>query len=429
MGKPRGEGKLYAPILVLIILVAVLSLAVAYSNRGITASDLKNDAACYHELAISMLERGQYSGNFTALSERFQYDATYRPPGYPAFLALIYLLAGKGNIAAVFYVQAILFAFTIYIVYLIMLEITQKRRHAMVAALVCSLYPMSYQSIPMALSEIVSGAVLAVTILLLLKARAKGSPTYALWAGVFISLSAFFKPIMLPFGLIAAVMMFFPKGAVKKSAACAALLICGCAVTILPWTVRNYVRTGEIIPVATGFGYNFWLGNWPELYQPNSKILLMPDDLYAKTRNISMVEKDRIFLREGLSYITENPLRAGVNFGRKFGCLWLGHLGISPKESPVWIAVGDFGIFKGTLIYVLLFAVAIGGWVGSSAEVKRRSLPVAAVLLLWTFSYVLVTAQERYALPVSFYECAFAALWVARKWDAISSRHASGNLN
>ena len=41
---------------------------------------------------------------------------------------------------------------------------------------------------------------------------------------------------------------------------------------------------------------------------------------------------------------------------------------------------------------------------------------IAAVfyVLLWTFSYVLVTAQERYALPVGFYECAFAALWVAR---------------
>src|SRR5207245_167698 len=43
--------------------------------------------------------------------------------------------------------------------------------------------------------------------------------------------------------------------------AASALLILVCGITLVPWTIRNYVAYGRLVAVDTTGGYNLWLGS------------------------------------------------------------------------------------------------------------------------------------------------------------------------
>src|SRR4030095_10484807 len=73
--------------------------------------DWNVDAVGYHQLAVNLLQRGIFSLN---TQPPFQPDAI-RTPGYPLFIAAVYVVVGI-NPRAVLIVQAILDAITVVLV-------------------------------------------------------------------------------------------------------------------------------------------------------------------------------------------------------------------------------------------------------------------------------------------------------------------------
>ena len=90
-------------------------------------------------------------------------------------------------------------------------------------------------------------------------------------AGVFLGLatltrsaSMFFLPVIAAWLLYRGVRSQTSGGRRQKAAFLPPLvfLVAAC-LTIAPWTVRNYVAYGRIIPVETGLSYNIWVFNEP----------------------------------------------------------------------------------------------------------------------------------------------------------------------
>ena len=74
------------------------------------ANEMIGDMGSYNGYALSILEKSDWLTNPTFIGN-------WREPGYPLFLALVYLLFGEGNFNAVYIIQIFISVFTLYYIY------------------------------------------------------------------------------------------------------------------------------------------------------------------------------------------------------------------------------------------------------------------------------------------------------------------------
>lgn len=396
------ERRLVAGALLLALILGA-GVLLRFGRRGIP--DLVYDEKAYSSLA-------------TSLWQRHAYDDTYRAPGYPFFVALVYGIFDRRP-GAVFALQALLLLAQLWLTFRLALRITQHRGQALLTLWLCALWPPFYEAIPILNTEILFAVQLGLSFWLLYQAMDRSSWRWSAAAGVALGLAALTKAVLLPFVGLAVLFLLgrsFPRRtAVARSAA----LILGAALVLTPWTYHNYRVTGTFVPVSTGGGFNFWQGNWPGLYDHPWKWNDFPAPLDSLVAGKGEVEKDQILLHAALGYVKEDPVRAAGLLARKFGILWLGGLGINPASlgdvpMPRW---GTVGLPKRAAVHVPLFALALYGWIRLSDSGRRRARPLTVLFLLWTASYVAIVATSRYSLPLTYYEILFAAvgLWGLRE--------------
>lgn len=383
----------------LVIAVAVLlSFTFAITQRAGSPDELVSDSAVYHSLGARLASEGSLG------------DATYWPPGYPALLALVYTVVGH-SLWAVYLVQSLLLGVTLFLVHRIALHITRSKAAALIAVSLCALWPPMWIAVGDVMTEMLASALVAASLWLLIVAMREGSWRVSAAAGILIGAASLTKAVFLPFALVAALFVVFSGRDRIRRLAPALMLLLFAAGTIMPWSVRNHRVTGELVPIATGVGFNFWLGNWPDHYHTRWEWRNFPPPLDKMLHSRSEVEQDRILMRQGLACIGDNPLRAAGLMLRKFSNLWLGAFGADPRSSgnPI-LHFGSFGVPKRSVAYVPLFAAAVAGWVMLPRDAKRRAWPMTALLAAWTVPYVATTAVARYATPVAFYEILLAAV-------------------
>src|SRR5206468_9501513 len=112
------------------------------------------------------------------------------------------------------------------------------------------------------------------------------------------------------------------------------LFLLGAAAGILPVTARNYVVGHEFALLTTGGGEVFFIGNNPDAngrYLPPPFVHADPerehDDFIAKAgelqgRKLTPGESSGFWLRQGLSWIAENPGAWIRLLGRKLVIFW-----------------------------------------------------------------------------------------------------------
>lgn len=102
-------------------------------------------------------------------------------------------------------------------------------------------------------------AALGLSILLLLLPRAvkrdRGWLALGVYAGLLVLLQTTLLSILAAYGVWLALCKARSR---RMLWALAALLL-----TLLPWTIRNYVELGRLIPIRDNFGLELWLGNRP----------------------------------------------------------------------------------------------------------------------------------------------------------------------
>ena len=199
-----------------------------------------------------------------------------------------------------------------------------------------------------------------------------------------------------------------------------------------PWTARNYRVTGAFLPVSTGAGTAFWLGNYPGNYgydpydttRVNDLWLYLPVDLSNAVRGMSEIQQDQYLASTAMGYIREDPVRAIGICAHKLSILWLGGLGEyagrrHPGQSfllPFLISARFSVPLRCLFACPVFFLSILGAWLAGRVA-RYRALPVFLLLVFWTAAYVAFYAEPRYAAAVSPYEWGFAAIAVVHIWD------------
>jgi 4-amino-4-deoxy-L-arabinose transferase-like glycosyltransferase len=163
------------------------------------------------------------------------------------------------------------------------------------------------------------------------------------------------------------------------------------ALTMAPWTLRNYIVFKKFIPLSNSRGFGFLYGNNPSARGG-----------WAVPKNMSEIaargttgecEKDRIYMQEAIRYIKTHPKRGAMLLFRKIAVHWL------PFEN-------GWKVFNPYYALALIFAL-IG-----IAFYRRRVIAEALMFIMFfqtTLTAMLTYGEPRYRYPYEIFLIIFAA--------------------
>lgn len=240
-------------------------------------------------------------------------------PGYPYLLALIYYIFGC-YIKVVAVIQFIVGAVSSVLIYFISLKIFNKVV-SILAGLIASAYGVFIFYEGFLVNFVWINFFNLLALLLLIKAIEKNSLTQGLLSGIFVGLSAVFRPNILMFIILILLWSILFKRQLLR------IIISGIIGVILmlsPCILRNYIVLKEPIISSVSMGINFYIGNHPDAdgsFGALKKIGLvagipqvMLNFFKEKTklnfkRDVSYTEMNLYLFKEGSKFITTNPIK------------------------------------------------------------------------------------------------------------------------
>ncbi|KPJ60504.1 MAG: hypothetical protein AMJ46_05690 [Latescibacteria bacterium DG_63] len=322
-----------------------------------------------------------------------------RGPLYPYFLSAILLFSSR--ILVVRICESVVSALGCAL-----LGIVGKRlfseRVGLLAAFVSAVYPY-FVYLPSAQgSDNIVTLVLLASILFL-----SGQATYFSWrssllSGFFLGLSFLGRPSMMAVIPGLALWPFLWKSKMRASflGRTVLIVILASIATVAPWTVRNYVTTGNVVLIATGGGRQFWYGNSeyatasttenPE-YPPElkEKLSLLPDE----------PSREKLLYREGLRFIKENPGATLRLYVKKLANLF--QLYPSVHTSDVMPGSSVFRVLASLGSLVLFILAAVGGVLVFAKKSPGTMLP--PVIVSYCLGSAAFLTVMRYRLPMDPY--------------------------
>jgi hypothetical protein len=216
---------------------------------------LAGDEASWTDIAVSQVARLRHP--FSPMRS----PIIFYPPGYPYFIAAVY--SAFGNLEAVRWVQALLGALLVPLVGRVGV-LGFSPRTGLIAAGVAALYPDLIWYSTHFWSETLFLVLLWWGLERLLTAGVGRRLLPAFAAGVLLGLAALTRETALHFAPLAALWLVFSAGhasPTRRGAAQAATLLLATALTVAPWTCRNWRKLGAFIPISVFGPMNLWQGN------------------------------------------------------------------------------------------------------------------------------------------------------------------------
>ncbi len=248
---PR-EGRLapWALPLALALLAGLLTVFVGFRSQELV--DTRFDPYYFGKMGAS-LARGDGFLPFGSLIKR-------RAPLYPLTIGGVYWLFGERP-TLILLLQCFLHAGTC----LLLFDLTKRlfgQRPAVIASVLCALHPMLLRYVPdLHLETLFTFLVTLLVWLTERFSRLRDIRTGAM-LGIVSGLATLAKSVILLYPPLFAGVLLLGLLRAKQRLPIAGLtvLFMTMALTIAPWTVRNYVVTGHIVPVSTGFSDAFLRG-------------------------------------------------------------------------------------------------------------------------------------------------------------------------
>lgn len=337
---------------------------------------------------------------------------SFRPPLYPAFLAIVYFFSGisPDRFFVARLVQAILNASLVPMTYFAARQVFPNHlRTAKWSAWALAIYPMMViYPLSLATENLFFVLVLAFT-LSLFKASGDGRLRWFFLSGLLIGLSALTRSVILPISAIAAFWAWIAlrnwKGAVTLFLT--AIVVC------LPWIVRNSMLHGRLVGIESSLGYNLYVGYHPEstgTFQYGISLDLVPmlDDGL----------RDKIGTTKAIEFIKNDPLRI-----LPLAIMRAGHFfGLERRALTYFYSNNFFGFIQpplllGASIFLLLpfMVLASSSVYGLLLADWRRNevIMLGLVLATYVLPHILLLAEDRFHLTV----VPFLAILGARLWD------------
>ena len=425
-------------VIVLVVIVVALVLRVGYGVArygpvlGVSGAEfvaLWNYDALEHVLIAQAIRAGKgYIVDPTANLE----GKTVRSPGREAlFKAPLYeyLLAGLFAVGGLsfwlfFPLQAAAGAALSGLMALVTMDVFENRVAALYAGLAAAGHPVLVNAASQPYNENVYFFLFALTLWTFLRWLRNGSRGVAIACGVLAALTALTRESMVPvfaamigFGLITSWRTH------RKSAVAGSLvMVAVAALTIAPWTLRNYLRFGLVVPISSISGTLIAAGNNECVAaQPLSTAFYGDDGCKSlDMRRYALLKEspgepyavwnDRVDAKLGLDYIREHPVEYVRLCVRR---AWTALLPYHPRQ--------ELGLFKKTIPAGYLLLVVVPGLVGAIAcAVSRPSREVQLLLLLIVVSYaplvaIFVSHDLRFRIGFDLLLACFAG-WAVAHW-------------
>ncbi len=376
---------------------------------------------------------------------------SFRPPLYPAFLALIYFVFGMG--AKRFFVarlaQTMLAASMAPLTYALARRFfpdpsaalrqaqgnnSGQRREpaARISAWVVTLYPMLV-IYPLSLAtENLFFVLVLCSILALLKAKEsleilpvqngnfKSLVIRSRWfilSGILLGLTCLTRSVAQIFAVFAAAWVwFFLK---ERRRALVVLLMAG--LVVAPWIVRNSLLYGKFTGIESAIGYDLYLGYHPQ----GTGTFQYPQSLDLMTIMNDSV-RDEVGIQKALGFIEADPGRVFTLFLRRAGYFF----GLERRALTYFYASNYFGYIPTpalagifTVLCLPFVFVSTSGAVGLALVHWRKETWLLALFFAgYITPHLLIIAEDRFHLTVVPFLAILAAQFWSGGWAAIRER-------
>ncbi|MHB0996379.1 MAG: ArnT family glycosyltransferase [Elusimicrobiales bacterium] len=361
------------------------------------------DEDVYHQIALDILSSG------------FSPDSLQnREPLYPLLVAVIYKIAGAAPLA-VKLLQAGLSAAGAYFVYRTA-ALLFNGRAALIALAIAALYPFSVFYDARLLRESLLMFLSAGIGLFSLKA-AVSDPRYCYAAALFTGLAVLTKVVALFYWPAFVLLGLFYRMIDLRRAALSTLVF---VAVLAPLLLINYSGTGRVFLVR-GQSFNLY----QSLVLPDEVIgtaaeaeAIAADPVYAAGKKLPLLEQDKYFSEQTVSFIKANPLVFIRKTAWKFGKLWRPYPYKGMDYTYSWVLLAAVSLLSdGWLLPLGLFAAV------KLAGRRRELFPAYAYVLVLTAIYSLSWSQIRYRLPMMPFFMVFSA-YLLDKWTGGKGRSA-----
>lgn len=265
--------------------------------------------------------------------------------------------------------------------------------------------------------------------------RALDRPGWSAWlaCGVSFGLAAIALPNILAFVavVVIAVIAMALAGRPGIRLAHAVVLLAATVLTIAPVTVRNYLVSGHVVPIAADGGMKLYLGNNPDSCRT---VAVRPGAPFAQLASepllhghFTVEEADRYWYGRVVAYVREQPGHFLRNLAYK-GMLFV-HAREVPRNldlyvhrqySSVWRLLtwqkGSFGFPFGVAAPLAVLGCFVVWYNG------RRSGWLIAYLLIYGATVVLCFVAAPYRMPIIPVVAVFTAAGGVWLWDQVRGR-------
>lgn len=434
----RSEGSFPARIFILALLIRLIPVLLSY-NLGIGLDDMFQ----YDMLARS-IETGNgyrwYAQDDLYLAQQYidfemsmvHYDprgvlTSFRPPLYPAFLALIYFIFGTG--ANRFFIARIIQTFVsatlVPLVYVISKSIFPlNKKWSKVAAWIVTLYPMLV-IYPLSLAtENLFFLLILGSVWVLLIAECKRKWYWFALAGVLLGLTALTRSVALAFAGLVVLWAWL----ILKERKYALIIFITVSVVTFPWMLRNTLLHHKLTGIESALGYDLYIGYHPDstgTFQYGISLDLIPylDDGL----------RDEIGQTKAFEFIKSSPERIPYLMIRRLGYFW----GLERRALTYFYSNNFFGhiseiplILISILLLVPFVVVCLSAAFGFAViRWDRANILIALLVLGYLIPHIYILGEDRFHLTlIPFLAIAAARIWgggwllIKERWQTSSGK-------
>ena len=218
--------------------------------------ELFPDGKDYDALGLSLAQGTGYAIHGT--------PNTFRPPGYPFFLAVLYTVFGH-SYAAVKVVQSCLDALTCLMILFIGQRLF-RTRVGVIASAIAVMYPFLVLYTGFLLSETLFVFLSTVFLYVLVRVRDHYAGKWLMLGGLILGMMNLIRPVTLLFPALLFCWAWIEFGTKERAAVTACMMTIWMMLPILPWMARNYAVTHSYMLIDD----HHWLG----LYIGNNRTIL-----------------------------------------------------------------------------------------------------------------------------------------------------------
>ncbi|MBN1755248.1 tetratricopeptide repeat protein [bacterium] len=349
----------------------------------------------YHHLWAGAIARGHLLPN----------AVFFRAPLYPYFLGGLYAIFPE-NLLVPRIIQHLMGIAGIYLTYAVTLKLFRNRVMALIAGLLCAIYPTFILFECRLLLDSMALFWNLLFIYTFFIALNKNKIFMFLISGIILGFSALTRPnilITVPFILLWWIFYSKPVSIVLKPAL---IFLWGLGLIILPVTYLNYRAEKDLVLISSQAGINFYIGNNPK---SDGFSAVVPELGYRwdykecefraekeSGRELKPSQISSFFFNRGLDFIKNEPGQATLLFLKKV-YIFLNHYEIGNNGSLEFISSYS-PLLKPYIGYWLICPL---GLLGMILAIKNRgALLLTLIFISYSISVVIFFVIARFRIPV-----------------------------